>query len=290
MKKVLTVVVCLLLVGSAFALESGPSNKVGYVKLTCLGGATAVNTPFGLPFTFWNVPDGLVPTYGDTTRLPSMIIGTQAKCSTLNRADEIVRQGGGGTAFRLKTACNWTGSLQTSGTGLMDAGYAYWYRNRSGASRDIVLAGEADITAASVPTITCNAPAVAGGKLSTPYSWKDPRTVARDDLNLLEDGFTGGNVPNASDQIIRQGGGGYFWYSTSLTNWQGTLTGVDPGAAFWIANRHVGHPFNYTYRANGNPIMAPGGDSKMPTVRTVDGVKAVRVPEATKVTSTSTKK
>jgi hypothetical protein len=270
MKKVLIVVVCLLLVGSAFALESGPSNKVGYTKTTVAANAPGATTsvPFGLAFLFWNVPTGNIPTYGDTTRLPSMIVGTQANCSTSStNADNIVRQSGGVYAWRNSNwSCNWTGSLQT-GTGQMIPGHAYWYRNRSTRLRYMVLAGEADTTAALVPSrvITAN--------VSVPYSWKDPRAVARDKLNLLQDGFTGDTTASKSDAVAAQQGGTYCYYivppSSQTLGWGGGLTALDPGRAYWIRNRHAA-TWNYLYKANGNALMMPGDDggaTKIPAAR-----------------------
>ena len=52
MRKALLVVLCLLLATAVFAqMQSGPSNKVGYVKIVVLGtpGGTGY-TAFGLPF------------------------------------------------------------------------------------------------------------------------------------------------------------------------------------------------------------------------------------------------
>lgn len=280
MKKVLTVVVCLLLVASAFALESGPSNKVGYVKTTIVanspGGTTSV--PFGLAFLFWNVPTGNIPTYGDTTRMPSMIVGTQANaCTTSSCADNIVRQSGGLVGWRNSTAGgNWTGSLQTTGgTGAMIPAHAYWYRNRSGVLRYMVLAGEADTTAAFVVARTIPAPSGTQTALSTPYSWKDPRAVPRAQLNLLQDGFTGDTSSTKSDEVAAQVGGTRFYYivppSTLPLGWGGSLTALDPGRAYWIRNKHAGHLWTYTYHANGQALMMPDGGgelTKNPAART----------------------
>jgi len=287
MKKVLFVVVCLLLVGSAFALESAPSNKVGYVKIVCGGGTGIVgSTPFGLPFTFWEVPTGSVPTYGDTTQLPSMIVGTQAKCSTTTRADAIVKQGSGASAKRVSTlSCAWSGTLESNAD--MGPGYAYYYQNRTGVARNLVLAGEADTTAAGVPDV----PIVAGaGNPSTPYSWKDPRDLLRNTLNLLQEGFLGGGA-TTSDRVIAQVGGAYFAYLTGTSSWTGTLASVVPGAAYYIQNRHAANSWSYRYLANGAQVVAPpsrGGDfTKMPASRT-DAVKVAAPVPTTKQTTPST--
>jgi len=277
MKKVLTVIVCLLLVASAFALESGPSNKVGYVKTTIAANVPPATTsvPFGLAFLYWNVPTGNIPSYGDTTKMPSMIVGTQANpCSTSSCSDNIVRQAGGLSAWRNSTAGNnWVGSLQTTGgTGAMIPAHAYWYRNRSGVLRYMVLAGEADTTATGIPVRTITAPLATGAaSVSTPYSWRDPRAVARDKLNLLQDGFLGDTTSSASDEVAAQQGGTRFYYLTGTSAWGGTLNNLDPGRAYWIRNRHRLHTWTYTYRANGQPLMMPDGGgefTKNPAART----------------------
>jgi hypothetical protein len=274
MKNVLVVVVCLLLVASAFALESGPSNKVGYVKVTITANippATA-SIPFGLPFIFWTVPTGNIPTYGDTTKLPSMIVGTQAHCSTSStNSDNIVRQAGGASAYRLQSiTCGWTGSLQTVSGGQMIPSHAYWYRNRSAVLRYLVLAGEADTTAAGIPSRTISAPTPPATSSNAPYSWRDPRAVARDKLNLLAQGFTADSSASKSDQVAAQVGGSSFYRRITDNTWQGSLTALNPGSAYWIRNRHAGHTWTYTYLANGSALTMPegGGDLvKQPTAR-----------------------
>jgi hypothetical protein len=297
MKNVLVVVVCLLLVASAFALESGPSNKVGYVKVTVTANVppAAASSPFGLPFIFWSVPTGNIPTYGDTTKMPSMIVGTQANpCSTSGCSDNIVRQAGGLVGWRNSSAGGaWTGSLQTGGTpagsGQMIPGHAYWYRNRSGVLRYMVLAGEADTTAVGIPLRAIPAPGATGsGAISTPYSWRDPRAVPRNQLNLLQQGFTGDTTSGTSDAVAAQTGGSSCYYNTTTSAWGGSMTALTPGWAYWIRNRHRLHSWNYTYLANGQQLMMPegGGDAvRQPTARTTvierTAPPAQRVPSGT---------
>src|SRR5512140_2823341 len=109
MKKVMLVLVALLMVSTfAFALESGPSNKVGYVKIATAGGATPTFTQFGLPFKFWNVPSGNVPQYGTESRKPSSICGTQPNCGAIGTADRIMRQDNQQFAWRrTDIGCAW---------------------------------------------------------------------------------------------------------------------------------------------------------------------------------------
>ncbi|HEY3295029.1 MAG TPA: hypothetical protein VGL38_06305 [bacterium] len=260
MKKVMFVLVSLLVVSSfAFALESGPSNKVGYVKIQCNGGTSAVYTAFGLPFKFWTVPTGNVPTYGTESRKPSSIVGTQTNCGTSLTADRIVRQDVGRFAYRNSaSSCTWAGQLETNPAD-MEPGRAYWYRNNSGAVRNLVLAGEADTTGIGIPTVTITAPTTQP-LIPTPYSWRDPRDVPRERLNLLAQGFTGG-TSLTSDKVLAQVGGAAFTYNTSTNLWSGGLTVVSPGVAYWIQNKHSGHTWNYTYNASGVPLTMPDGNT-----------------------------
>lgn len=259
MKKVMLVLVSLLIVSTfAFALESGPSNKVGYVKIQCNGGAGAVYTNFGLPFKFWNVPTANTPQYGVESRKPSSIVGSQSACGSSSSADRIVRQDNGQFGFRNSGAgCTWAGSLETNPAN-MEPGRAYWYKNNTGSStpRNLVLAGEADTTGVGIPSIAIPAPA--SGLTNTPYSWRDPRDVARNRLNLLANTFTGGTA-TTSDKVLAQVGGASFYYLTATSQFGGTLLSVSPGVAYWIQNKHVGHPWTYTYIASGAPIIMPGG-------------------------------
>ncbi len=273
MKKVMFVLVALLLVSTyCFALESGPSNKVGYVKINCLVG----NTAFGLPFKFWLVPSGNVPTYGTESTKPSSIVGTQTNCGTISNADRISVQGGSGVyAYRNTNAsCGWAGTLETGSS--MTPAKAYFYNNKTAATRTLVLAGEADTTAVGIPAVNIIAPAVSGGSASTPYSWRDPRDIARNKLNLLAATFTGGTI-GGSDRVAEQGGTGtYFYYRTSDGTWQGTLPQVTAGKAYYIVNKHFGHAFSYQYVASGAAVTMP----ETPALRGDAAIQKVTAPPA----------
>jgi hypothetical protein len=294
MKKVLFVLVSLLLISSVcFALESGPSNKVGYVKIQCNGATAGVAyaTPFGLPFKFWDVPTGTnVPTYGTESRKPSRILGTQTACGTNSiTADRVTRQDGGEFAYRSGTACNWGGTLE-SAADHMEPGRAYWYANKTGAIRYLVLAGEADTTAAGIPTVTV----VGGAARYTPYSWRDPRDRHVSTLNLLAQGFQGGTTIN-SDRVYAQLGGASAYYRTSDATWQGTLGGassgggyVNPGAAYWILSKHASSTWAYTYNASGVPIVMPTSRVNVTpgVIQVVKPTPNVQAPATTKVRAT----
>lgn len=255
MKKVMFVVVSLLLVGSCFAqLQSGPSNTVGYVKIDVAAGTQSVPAfkEFGLPFQFWDVPANNIPTYGVESRFPSDIVGAQTNGGTALSADRITRQENGLFAYRTGAGV-WSGALETGAVN-MDPGRAYWYINKSGVARSLVLAGQ--VNNGNYGVVAVPPPVAAGGTNSTPYSWRDARDVPMAQLGLITDGFLGGTAIT-SDRVQDQSGGQFAWYRTSDNTWQGTLTVVRPGRAYWIQNKHVGHPFNYGYEADGSPISLP---------------------------------
>ena len=145
MKKVMLVIVCLLFAATAFAQQSDPSNDVGYVKINSTGSGTPGTqsvVAFGLPFKFWNVVSN-VPEFGNESFRPSSIIGTQIVAGSFTTADRIVRQDGGATGYRLSTTGNWTGSLESGAA--MTPGHAYYYQNKTGLDRFIVLAGDVHV-------------------------------------------------------------------------------------------------------------------------------------------------
>jgi hypothetical protein len=243
MKKVMFVVVMLLVASACFAqLQSPPSNLVGYVKFTAGGTGVNPHTPFGLPFVFWDVVSG-TPQYGVVSNNPSDILGDQPNCAGTLAADRIIRQDNGNPAYRSTTVgCGWTGALEG---GLMTAGRAYWYLNKTGADRPIVLAGQVD-NSGNYATIQ-----MTEGNY-TPYSWRDSRQVDRDDLNLLAAGFLGGNTSILSDQVLSQNTGLFFWRDTNPVQWDGSLLNLEPGHAYWVFNRnHANDTWSYNYDASG---------------------------------------
>ena len=227
---------------------SAPSNVAGYVSLILM--TTGSKTAFGLPFKFWAVPAANAPRYEIESTKPSAIIGAQSDCGTISTADRVSQQGGSYAYRNAASSCGWAGTLETGGA--MIPGKAYFYFSWSMVpGRRLVLAGDADTTGTAFVTTPIPAPAIAGGAYSVPYSWRDPRDVARNKLNLLAATFTGGAI-NTSDRVSEQGGA-YFWYNDTSSDWAGTLTGVKPGKAYYIINKHAGHAWTYSYTASGQP-------------------------------------
>lgn len=258
MKKVMFVVVSLLLVSYCFALESAPSNKVGYYKFQATAGAANQfsYTYFGLPFKFWDVPTGTnIPTYGVESRKPSDILGNQAFCGNATTADRVSKLAGNFGYRSSTSSCNWTNSLETLPAD-MEPGRAYYYRTFNQPTKDIVLAGEADTTAAGIPTVS-----IVAGTIAAPayvgYSWRDPRDLARATVNLLAQGFACNASASSSDRVAGIGSGGFFTHN--CTNFVGTLATLTAGKAYYIINKH-GAAYNYTYLATGVPIIGGGSN------------------------------
>lgn len=288
MKKVMFVVLALVFAVSAFAQTS--SNKVGFVKFNCPVGATA----FGLPFQNWVVSGG-VPTYGTESFKPSSVLGAQITPGNAfgTTGDKIASQVGGFTAWINGAGGPWLGTLETGSN--MIPGRCYWVQNRSAAAYDVVLAGQ--VTNGGYATTT-DVPSASGA--SVPVSWRDARNVARDLLGLVADGFTGGTPPfyNDSDKLVCQNPAVSAYVNLAGTVWGGTLTTVQPGKAYWIQQKHAGHPWTYSYDSppalvavgdNGND--APASLTKVPTSLTkaspVNTVKTAPVSKST-VSSKST--
>lgn len=254
MKKVMFVVLCLMIASACFALESGPSNKVGYTKITA--GANGF-TPFGIAFKTWQVPTGGIPTYGTPGNKPSDIIGDQAFCGTAANADRVISQGTGSAfAWRLTPSCTWQNTLETASG--MTAAKAYWYRNFQLTARDIVIAGEADITTLP-PVVTIGAGSQAVPAY-VPYSWRDPRSRSRDNLQLVVAGMHCGTA-GTGDRVIDQTPGGAFAIRLCASPfWFGTMLTVEPGRAYWIQNR--GALYAYQYDPTSNATLSVPGSPK----------------------------
>ena len=213
--------------------ESVPcSNQVGYVKITCVANGF---TPFGLPFRTWDAPSG-IPSYGIPSTDPSDVFGEQTRCGAIPPlADLIWRQDTGELAYR-NCSNFWRGTLQESHG--MTPGRAFWFRNRSGTNRTLILAGEAD-------TISMSGCVTFPAHWFMAYSWRDPRFIPREQLFSDSGCFQCGPVQGASSYVIEQSGASNLFWCRSGGDWQGMLLGIDPGEAYWIFNR--GEECTYCY-------------------------------------------
>ncbi|MBU1708125.1 hypothetical protein KKG05_09805 [bacterium] len=257
LKKVAFVLALTVLVSFALALESGPSNTVGFTKTNCA--ASGAYTSFGLPFTFWDVVGG-VPTHGTQSTNPSDILGSQLTCDFPWVADQVVRQDNGLYAFRNSfLGCAWDGDLENTAlpADRMDVGRAYWILNNTVSALDVVLAGEVD-TSAYGP-IAC-----AGGGVYTPLSFRDARVRPINSINLQTSGGFVGDFPWQADQLVEQATGNYAFVNSFLGNtWDyqpPTYTAVTPSYAYWVLNNHTAFNYNYGPGAVAPPPERPGND------------------------------
>lgn len=294
LKKVLFVMLALLIATSCFAqLQSGPSNKVGYVKITCGAGGTgsaAVSTPFGLPFKFWTVT-GNIPQYGlpatnDGNTKPSSIIGDQLPhYINVLHAEKIVRQGGGtggGDIGWENLSGVWQSNLENNST--MEPGRAYFYVNKH-AANTLVLAGEVANTPID-SSVFINAPATPGSAF-TALSWRNSRSDAVNTLNLIGTPGTrmiGGLTSTASDRLVEQGTGTIGWINLANV-WSATgLQFITPGRAYWIINKHVGHSWSYRWMNTGTNFSVDAGDKAVNTPKAGHGIQKVTAPVTVKKT------
>ncbi len=249
LKNVAFVLALTVLVSFALALESGPSNTVGFVKITC---TQSYDNAFGLPFEFWDVVGG-VPSHGTPSGMPSDIVGPGQLTGGAHPgvADRLIEQGGVGAYAWKSLAGVWSGSLETGGG--MTAGKAFWARNMQLVDQDMVLAGEVD-------TSTFGPIAIAA-LYDNALSFRDARLVNRGNLNLIGSGFTGGAHPGVSDRMIEQGGVGAYCWLNLASVWQGSLIDVVPGNAYWIREMQ-GATWNYNYGPGSvaPPPERPGND------------------------------
>jgi hypothetical protein len=252
LKKVAFVLALMVCVSVALALESGPSNTVGFVKKSC---TASTYTYFGLPFTFWNVVSG-VPQYGTVSQKPSSVIGAQLTGGTGSTGDRAISMNTGYYAYRTTTAALWAGTLEDSSG--MKPGHAFRIWNRHASAQDMVLAGQVDTSTFGPIWIAPNG--------YTPLSFRDARVKAIPTLNLRTSGFTGGTGAS-SDRLIELGTGSYAYYNTGTSLWvynPTSFTSVSPGMAYRIWNRHAtGWNYNYGPGAVSRPPDRPGDDNPM---------------------------
>lgn len=241
LKKVAFVLALTVFVSFALALESGPSNTVGFNKVNCTGNASY--TSFGLAFTYWDVVGG-VPTYGVQSTNPSDILGGQLTCDYPWTADQVVRQDGGAYAYRdVFAGCAWAGPLETAAlpADRMDVGRAFWILNNQVDAYDVVFAGEVDTSTYGPIVIAANA--------YTPLSFRDARVRPIANINLSTSGMTC-DYPWVADQLVEQATGYYAYMDVFAgCGWSynpPAYTDVSPGYAYWILNNTV-NPFNYNY-------------------------------------------
>jgi hypothetical protein len=223
MKKVLIFCILVLFLGSLLALESAPSDVVGFLN---------VNAPVGYnifsnPFTYY---DG---THTATLDLDD-IVGTQLTAGTPANADRIIDANTGAYAFLMTgTPPTWTGTL--TDFNLANAYYAKIFATPN----NFYLAGsvEQDVMVYGTMNVGYNV-----------VGLKEAGSVSLDDLDLISSGFTGGS-PATSDRIIDANTGQFAFYLSGA--WSGTLTSTTIGHSYYILVKNTA--FAWTYDPVNNP-------------------------------------
>jgi hypothetical protein len=140
----------------------------------------------------------------------------------------------------------------------MTPGHAYYYQNKTGAARFIVLAGDVqnNNSYGLVDILT-----VPGNSLTAEnkaLSWRDSRNIPIATAvgpQLVAQGFMGGNF-STSDLVVDQVVGGSARVTADGLTWGGTMTQLVPGHAYYILNRvHPNNAWTYNY-ATGLPDAA----------------------------------
>jgi hypothetical protein len=230
MKRWLVFSMMLVLIGSMFALESDPSEVVGYVKIDSPVGYTIFSNPF---------------TYYDATHTPTLdlddVIGTQLTGGTPANADRIYDANLGSYAF-LSAAGVWTGSLVNFT--LTHANYAKIYNT----ANSFYLAGTVEDEIMNFGTMAVGYNVV---------GLKVAGAVPMSDLDLISSGFTGG-TPATSDRIYDANTGQYAFYNSGTSTWAGTLTQTTIGHSYYILVKNTA--FSWTYDPTGSDDTGRGGN------------------------------
>ena len=216
MKKVFILSILVLFLSSLFALESSPSEVVGFVKLDAAASpSNATYSMFSLPFTFYDA------THTQTMDLDD-VVGDQLTAGNLFTADRIIEIGGNDAYLATGTPPTWTGSLVD-----FTINKGYYFKVLAGHSaQDVYVAGAVENFAQTMP----NCPALPSAISYTLVAFVEAGNVVLDDIGLIGTGFQSGNLFTA-DRIIEIGGNDAYHDGTS---WQGALTHLSPGKCYYI--------------------------------------------------------
>lgn len=225
MKFTVSLVLFLLMLSvPVFALESEPSETVGYVRVD----ANIGYTYFSLPFEFYD--DSTTPV--ETLDL-DYIVGDQLTGGNFLTGDRVIEIGSGLYAYLNDGTGLWTGGL----TDFTD-NKAYQFKiHSSHDSSDVYLAGK--VVQETQTVGTC-------GVGYTFLSIREAGEVSVSELDLLTSGFTGGNFLN-SDRLIEVDTGSYAYYNTGTSSWAGSLTNIYPGKVYQIKVQSGHAGFDWIY-------------------------------------------
>ena len=209
----------------AIAIESGPSNTVGFIGWDC---SAAQWTPFSFPFTYYNT--GHILTYD----VNDIMHGD------FTAGDEIYDQ-------NTMTYITYDGSDWSGAWDEIVPGHAYWAKINGSADVTAITAGEVDVTAQDLGTMEV------GWNI---IGLREPGVVSLDESGLIQSGFTGGVNPAESDRIYDQNTLSYAWYNTATSNWVGLEDGLQPTHALWIWVHPDHSSFQWIYGPMGNADAA----------------------------------
>ncbi len=218
MKRTIITVLLVLSLTFLIALESDPSETVGFVKITAGMGYT----PFALPFTFYDATH-------TETHLVSDIIGDQVTGGTPTTSDRIIDVNTGQFAFYNSGTSTWAGTLSN-----MDASHAFYIQVKNTAL-DLYLAG-------TVEDVTVDYGTLAVGYNAVGIQSASELLVS--ELNLVESGFTGG-TPTTSDRIIDVNTGQFAFYNSGTGTFAGTLANITPGHVYYVQVKNTA--FNWIF-------------------------------------------
>ncbi len=216
MKKVFILGIVVLFLGSLIALESDPSEVVGFVKLDAAASPSNVTySMFSLPFTFYDA------THTQTMDLDD-VVGDQLTAGNFFTADRIMEIGGNDAYLATGTPPTWTGTLVD-----FTINKCNYFKVMAGHSaQDVYVAGAVENFAQTMP----DCPALPSAISYTLVSFVEAGNVALADIGLIGTGFQSGNIFTA-DKIMEIGGNDAYYDGTS---WQGALTHLSPGKCYYI--------------------------------------------------------
>ena len=215
MKKFLILGIMVLFLGSLIALESGPSETVGFFKIGVPAGYTAFSVPLK------------VYVGGVETLALSDILGDQLTGGMAFNSDKVWDITAGTFAWYNTGTSTWVGF-----TDFID-GHAYYVENKH-AAIDLYLSG-------TVVEEACDYGTMAVGYNA--FSVNSAKEISLDDLDLLSSGFTGGMAFN-SDKIWDITAGTFAWYNTGTSTWVGFTT-VTPTHSYYVENKHTAFAWVY---------------------------------------------
>ena len=229
MKKAILPMVILLVAASLMALESAPSDVVGFVKVPCGVGFT----PFALPFTY---VDGT----GASSMLLQDVVGPYMTGGMAFNADKVWDITSAETSYKTLAGT-------FSGFQAFNYTHAYYMENKHSAF-DLYLTGKVESEILDFGEMAMG---------FNPVGIKEAGEVSLNDIDILSAGFTGGMAFN-SDKIWDMTAAQTSYYNTTTSAWVGFTT-LTPGHAYYVEVKNT--PFTWVY----DPMSRDRGDATFET-------------------------